>query len=53
MDFEQSDRTRDIREQVEAFFVEHILPRDADWHREVKSAAIQTPVSHRASCQGL
>ena len=36
MDFEQSERTRDIREQVEAFFAEHILPRDADWHREVE-----------------
>ncbi|MEM7403929.1 MAG: acyl-CoA dehydrogenase family protein [Pseudomonadota bacterium] len=43
MDFSWSERALEIREQVETFFDERVLPRDADWHREVEVAGNPHP----------
>jgi acyl-CoA dehydrogenase len=36
MDFELSERARALRDQVEAFFQNEILPRDREWHELVE-----------------
>ncbi len=36
MDFRLDPRAEEIRDQVEAFFVEHVLPNHSKWEREVE-----------------
>lgn len=36
MNFEHSERSRKLQEQVEDFFTSHILPRNREWHTHVR-----------------
>lgn len=51
MDFAYSAKTEGLRQQVRGFLDQHIVPRLAEWHREV--AGGQFPVSFMADLKAL
>ena len=57
MDFEYSERSREMQGKLRAFMSEHILPRDAEWHRSVHDGVFPPPfmedLKAKARAQGL
>src|SRR5690606_32303180 len=51
MDFAYSAKTEGLRQQVRGFLDQHIVPRLAQWHREVSGG--QFPVSFMADLKAL
>lgn len=43
MDFEPSPRARQLTERMEAFFAEHLLPRNRDWRAALDGGAADAP----------
>ena len=57
MDFEYSERSKEMQGKLRAFMAEHILPRDAEWHRSVHDGVFPPPfmedLKAKARAQGL
>ena len=57
MEFEYSERSKEMQAKLRAFMAEHILPRDAEWHRSVHDGVFPPPfmedLKAKARAQGL
>ena len=57
MDFEYSERSKEMQGKLRVFMAEHILPRDAEWHRSIHDGVFPPPfmedLKAKARAQGL
>lgn len=57
MDFDHSDKVKDLTERLRIFMDRHVLPANAEWHRQAESGtyplAILEPLKERAKAEGL